>query len=178
MLKHVLAASVAAAALVALSVPSFAATGTLTINGSVTAVCSIANPSDTIALGTLTLGADGKYAGQTLTHSAGDIWCNGTGNTVTFTAHALTNSATTTDTASFTNRIDYKVTGPAPTSLTADTTAGDPSNGTATTGAALPAFDTGVGVFSEYVLDIHGPAKKPIAGSYSGSIDLTVTPGS
>src|SRR3546814_8942070 len=58
----------------------------------------------------LTNGGNGQFIGQTETNrSFGNVWCNNAA-TVTISVAALTSSATTTDTGSFTNRFDVKVT--------------------------------------------------------------------
>jgi hypothetical protein len=179
MMKRILAASAALAAVAAFSAPAFAVTtsnsSTVTVNGNVTARCSVANPTSTVDLGELTTNTDGTLASQSKVNHFGDIWCNGTGNSITVTAHPLANTNTTAD-PSFVNQVNYTVTSTNP-GLVGQTA--DSSSSTPLTVSGLPAFDTGITNFDQYTITtIASGTKKVIAGGYSGTIDVVVTPGS
>jgi hypothetical protein len=184
MLKHVLAASAAVVALVAISTPSFAAgnTETVLISGTVTAKCAVANSSISVAL-TLD-SADGTYAGESLTPNLGDIWCNGTGNSVAITATPVTTGNTTAD-PSFTNRVDYTLSTDAASvfsgfgthPITPLSTTAAPLTGATETLTGLPAFDSGASHSTFTMATTASGGKKLIAGSYTGSITVLVTPG-
>ncbi|HEY1836184.1 MAG TPA: hypothetical protein VGG36_00885 [Rhizomicrobium sp.] len=178
MLKFTLAASAAVAAIVAFSAPSFAATDTISISGVVSAKCSVANATQSITLSNIDT-PDGTYAGEALPESIGDIWCNGTGNSVQITAKPITTSNSTTDTP-FINRIDYVLSATSPSvfaALPPLSTVNAPASGAMATLDTLPAFDTGAS-HSTYTMTTQSTGgNKLIAGTYTGEIDVLVTPG-
>lgn len=178
MLKRILGASVATAALIALSAPAFAATGSVAITGSVDAACSISSPTHTVAFGTFTMNSDGTYAGaQSKTQGFGDVWCNGTHNTFSVTAYPLIGSNAATDTP-FTNRIDYTVSATVLPSASLDTTGAPVATGKNQTVTDVTAFDTGSGTYDQYTITTKDTgSNKLVAGAYSGHIDVTLTPG-
>ena len=130
----------------------------------------------------LTNGGNGQFIGQTETNrSFGNVWCNNAA-TVTISVAALTSSATTTDTGSFTNRFDVKVTTDAGVYVGEGTdfvlntagTAGTDSK----TGNTGGAFETGLQNFGgadsiEILQDATN--RRAVAGTYSGSVTFTAT---
>jgi hypothetical protein len=173
MMKRILAATAALATVAAFSAPANAATGTVTINASVTPVCSIDSPSHSVNLHEIDVDTSGHVKSETMTQGFGNVWCNANGNTMTVTATPLTTGTAPADT-SFTNRVDYKVFSAVLGSSQAVDTSG---TGTATTGATLPPFETGTGTFDDYTVTTIASAKRPIAGAYTGTVTVSLTPG-
>lgn len=175
MLKTALAASAAIAAIVALSAPSFADSGndtaTVNITGKVGAACNISGANVPIDFGTIGLDQNGVVnSGQTKpVQLTSTVWCNGGSNQVVITASPLTTSG---QADGFANSVNYTLTTPL-TSGSADVTTTDQS-----------LFNSTYGVFSyssgETVGNItldNTNAKPLLAGTYNGSISITVTPG-
>src|SRR3569832_304102 len=177
MLKHVLTVA-SALALAALTSPAFAAgSGHVDISGSVAAVCNVTSPTHTVSFGAFTTAANGTYAGNDVqTQGFGDIWCN-SASTLSVVAKPLVSDQHTTDTP-FTDRVDYVVT--SPTVPTPTSTVGSVASTGATTTVNVPqAFDTGTGTFDQYTITtVSSGSNKLVAGTYSGTIDITLTPAS
>jgi len=166
MLKHVLYAT---AALALLAAPGLAADATVTINGSVDGVCVITPTSSLVVnLGNLAL-VDGIPSATahpvTLT---GQVWCNAAGNQLKVEAYPLENSVTA---SGFASVINYTLATP----LSSDTLTSVADPGVAT--ASHDAFDTGVGPLAGTITPISGTTKV-VAGNYTGSIVITLAPGS
>lgn len=154
------AVTIAAVALPALP----AAAATFTVTGSVTASCSAVTNS-TIAFSSIGLQADGTLtASQTASSSAqANFYCNGAGTTLTLAHTAMTNGVTAP--SGFTSTIDFT---PAVKIGATDKQVGD--------GTGI-AFGAQAGSLTMDARSLTAAAK-PTAGSYSGSITLTLTPSS
>lgn len=115
--------------------------------------------------------ANGQFAGQTLaTQNFGNIWCNKVA-TITLSATPLTTSTTLTDSGSFTNTFD----------VTADMELYGPVTTAGATASAAPvtslgAFELGMNTYTNVAIIILPNAlnKRAIAGTYNGSVTLTV----
>lgn len=175
MLKQVLFAS---AALALLAAPSLAATTpanetSVSISGTVQAVCSITNTTPSVTLSNFFDPTTGLIlANATTAPFVGSAWCNGNGNTLTVVAHPLLNPAYTSAPDGFTNKIDYTLTTtalPLTGSLSSTAAAGVTVN-------SLPPF-TGSGSGSGTVTPIV-TTDKVLAGTYTGIVNVTLTPGS
>lgn len=165
-MKKLLMAAVAASAIAA--TPAMAATSAeYTVTGSVNAICS-ASASGTIAFGSLVNAATGLLSATSLSATADSTaFCNGAGTKVEVAHVNLANTTTSqvgdaptgfTKTVSFTPKVVTSV-----GALTGDQDAG----------TALGAFN-GITVTAE---NLSAGGNKPLAGDYSGSITITLTPG-
>ncbi|MFO1255489.1 MAG: hypothetical protein U1E37_07445 [Sphingomonadaceae bacterium] len=146
------------------------ATGTVDITGSVAGRCMFTLPNKTISLGEISLASNGKLdvskvngRNETLTG-----WCNNTAASMTVTSTQLTTP--TAATTGFDNRVDYTATATANSVSATDTslTAGAGSGST-------------VGQFSGDILVTLSAASSPtnglmVAGSYTGNVQVTLTP--
>ena len=179
MMKRIFGAGVAIAALVTAS-SAFAATtegdttATVTVNGHVDAACSIATTSDTIDLGSLT-NSDGSFNTASVPSSfnvSDTMWCNGVNSKATLSATALadTSPGTSSPPSGFSNAVNYKVTA---VIGGVSVSSGD----TATSGAGVATL---VGAFSQtntlVTPSVDTVSGKLLAGSYSGSVSLTLSP--
>lgn len=162
-MKKFLVAAVAVTALSALPAAP-AAAADYTVTGSVTATCGTP-AGGTIAFGTVLVNADGTIAtGQSASSSAQTgFYCNGAGTTLTLTHTAMTDGVTAP--SGFTSTVDFT---PAVKVGGSDKQVGNGSN------IALGAT-AGDLVVDARTLSASG---KLTAGSYSGSITLTLTPSS
>lgn len=157
-----------AAALVAVSAtPAMAAT--YDVKANVDAFCTTltgsTGSSADLDFGTLNVGADGKLTGSyTKNSSQANVVCNGSNTSITVTKTSMTNSATLTDTNNFTNTIDYTPT---------VTLAGH----SVTVDGSSHAIGELVGTLS-VTADTLAPSggKALLAGSYAGTIVVTLTP--
>jgi len=133
-------------------------TATYTVNGSVDAACSI-SASGTLDFGKLT-DATGAFSNTAAPSSAdGNAYCNQAATTVTVAHTDLTTSGTPT--TGFTNDVTYT-----PVLITSDRTlTGNQTNAT-------------IGAFSSLTVKAQNAAAsaKLVAGSYSGTISITLTP--
>lgn len=159
-MKKLMIAAVAVSALAA--TPAFAAdtVAIYGVTGSVTAICSAA-ASGTIALGNLT-DASGNLnvSGGTATDTG--AYCNGAGTTVQVAHTAFSTGGAAA--AGFTNSLSFTpVVVAGATTLTGDKAAG----------TSLGAFSG----LSVSVSALSAGGSKPVAGSYAGSITVTLTPG-
>ena len=159
-MKKILMAAVALTAVTA--TPAFAAdtVATYSVSGNVDAICS-ANATGTIALGNL-VDANGTLNVSTGSASDTGAYCNGAGTTIQVAHASLTTGGAAA--AGFTNTLTFtpKVTAGA-TVFTGDQ------------GAATP-----LGSFSGLTVEVTGlsaGSNKPVAGNYSGSITVTLSPG-
>ena len=152
-----------AAALLAMSATPAYAQAVFNVSGTVNAVCSY--NGGTIAFGTITTDSSGNInSGQSASSSAETgFYCNGAGTTLDLAHTALTTSATAP--SGFTSSIDY--------TPEAQIGSGTPYSGDQT-GTAFGA-QAGSLVVSAKNLTATG---KLMAGSYSGTITLTLTPAS
>lgn len=141
------------------AVPASAAS--FTVSGSVTATCNYSG--GTIAFGTIATNADGTLTSNQSASSSAQtgFFCNGAGTTLDLTHTAMTDGVTAP--SGFTSTIDFT---PAVKVGGTDKQVG---NGTS---VALGA------IAGSLVVDARNlsAAAKPTAGSYSGSITLTLTP--
>lgn len=154
-----------AAAVVAVSAtPAMAAT--YDVKANVTAFCTtLTGSTSDLDFGTLTVGADGKLTGTyTKNSSQANVVCNGSNTSITVAKTAMTNSATLHDSTNFTNTIDYTPT---------VTLAGH----SVTVDGAAHAIGELVGTLS-ITADTLAPSgsKALLAGSYAGTIVVTLTP--
>jgi hypothetical protein len=185
-MKNLLIAATALATLA--SAPAFAQqTGTVTFTGTVAAACTAVSPTTaTIPLGALSTGV-GAFNASVVNNAGGaygsTITCNGAGTKLDMTANQITGSVGVPSGAPaiFTNQIDYTAeletvgTGyaqspAAPGVLVSDTTGG--SGGSQTVGL----------LSTNVLLDLSGAALPSgasvlVAGNYTGSVTITLTPG-
>lgn len=159
-MKKLILAAAAIAAVAVSAAPAAAAS--FTVTGSVTASCSAVTNS-TIAFSSIGLQADGTLtASQTASSSAqANFYCNGAGTTLTLAHTAMTNGVTAP--SGFTSTIDFT---PAVKVGGTDKQVGD--------GTGI-AFGAQAGSLIVDARSLTASAK-PTAGSYSGSITLTLTP--
>jgi spore coat protein U-like protein len=161
-MKKLLMAAVAVSALA--TTPAFAAdtVASYTVTGTVAAVCS-ANTSGSITFGALTDGTGTLTATSKDATTDSGAYCNGLGSTITI-AHS---------------------------DLAHTTFTGTPATGFTKTVTFVPEVDTGsvvttgdqgptvIGAFSQMTVrakDLNSGGSKPLAGSYSGSITVTLSP--
>lgn len=159
-MKKILMAAVALTAVTA--TPAFAAdtVATYSVSGSVDALCA-ASATGSISLGSL-IDANGALSNSGGSATDSGAYCNGAGTTIQV-AHTNLSTAGTAATG-FTNTIAFtpKVT------AGASVFTGDQASGTA------------LGSFSGLTVEARSlttGTDKPVAGSYSGSITVTLTPG-
>lgn len=181
MKKQLIAALAASAA--AIATPALAAandTGTVTINGTVAGRCLFTTNSATITVTELSDTGTGANAGKlnpaSLVNQTRTLigWCNKTASTMTVTAKPLTGSTTAPNTT-FDDRVDIAASATANSQTAIDGSAGE----------AGPVYTAGapatVGIFSGNVdVKITG-ATSPnngilTAGTYTGSVDVTLAP--
>lgn len=174
--------AIAASAL--LASPALAQSGdthTTTINAHVAPKCAIDSSVTVINLnnGDDLSDAEGRVSAFQHTGSFGNVWCNGSSNSLSVTFSPLINAANTPLDASFTNRIDYTVESAHPLlSLLPD--GSSVGGGTPISiPSGLPAFETGAGAMSNFTLTLVPTAanRRQVAGAYSGQIVVTVTAG-
>lgn len=123
------------------------------------------------------------FGGATFANrSLGNVWCNSVA-TVSFTVEPLKTSATTTDTDSFANSFDVKVTTDAAVYWGGHAgdvvqTAGSPVT---VTGTSNGAFETGLQRYSGMTIDVlkapgsGGNGKRAVAGTYASTITFTAS---
>jgi len=192
-MKKILAAASAIGLLA--STPAFAqssATGEILLGATVTPACGVGNHKsgaasapgwDQADINVTLADSNGQFAGQTFTNrSFGNVWCNN-GATVTLSVGALTSTATTGDTGSFTNRFDVRVTTDAGVYVNEAqdyvlSTVGETSGTKSKTGTTGGAFETGLQRFGgadsiEVLADASN--RRPVAGSYSGFVRFTAS---
>jgi hypothetical protein len=174
------------------------------VTGSVATECGIGNQSgggarslpETVPLGSL-IGPTGEVAANTpISIGFDNVWCNGASNSLVMTVTPLSNPAVTVyDHSSFTNYLTLNVTsdpnnqvlpayfnGASSLSSGSAGTAADDTGINGTLSNTLGAFETGTGKYSQALLSyslpaIHAGHDRPLAGSYTGSVTITVTPG-
>ena len=164
-----------AAAVFALSAAGYAdttATSSVTVTGTVGAKCTLTELSN-ITLNELTTDASGLHPGGTTNATpvlVGTAMCNGAAtNTVTVAATPLINSATTTSTA-FIRQIDYtlNVGNLLPGSVTLDTS---------TTAASMQTVAAFLNTSTGGSILTHATTSPVLAGTYTGTITITLAPG-
>ena len=158
MMKKLLMGAVALAAMQA--APAMAED--FTVGGTVNQACSVI-AVDPIAFGTIGInGSTGLLNPVQSKSSAGtNIWCNGVSSKLAFTGNTISNVKPVSDAAHFTNSLTFmpKV------SL----------NGTDIgTGATIGAVAASLVVTADTLND---GGKIPVAGDYTGTITVTLTPG-
>lgn len=191
-------ALIAATALSLLAAPAAFAqsASTVSLAGTVAKACGVGNhisgstPNSAWAQGNISAipmtDTEGQFNGYTSgQRSFGNMWCN-TGATVSLTVSSFRTGNSTTDTGSFANSFDVKVT--SDTSVYWSSGHTDQgvvqSNGAANgsfTGNMPGAFETGTGRYSGLVVEIlpvigsGGNNKRPVAGDYTAAITLTAS---
>jgi opacity protein-like surface antigen len=165
-MKKLLMAAVALTALATVPATPAAAQAVFNVSGTVNAVCNYSG--GTIAFGTITTNADGTLPGTQDASSTPQtgFFCNGAGTTLTLAHSAMTTSATPA--TGFTSTINFT---PAVVVGGVDKQVGDGS------GVAFGA-QAGSLVVDARDLSTASATDKVMAGSYSGTITLTLTPAS
>lgn len=187
-------AAVSAIGLLA-STPAFAqtsATGEILLSATVDKACGVGNHKsgaasdaawDQADISVNLANANGQFTGQTFTNrSFGNVWCNGAAN-VTLSVGALTSTATSADTGSFTNRFDVVVVTDAGVYVGAGqdatlSTVGEASGVKSLTGATGGAFETGLRAFggADSIQVVADPSnRRAVAGDYNGYVRFTAT---
>ena len=175
------------------SAPAMASDGEIALNATVVKACGVGNhlSGATAAPGwdqsdinvDLTNANNGQFSGAEYTNRAfGNLWCNGPA-TVTMAVGALKSASSTTDTGSFTNSFDIRVTTDAGVYLGAGedyviSTAGTPGGVASATSAVSQAFETGLQRFGgadkiEVLKDATN--RRPVSGTYAGYVRFTAT---
>jgi len=183
MMKRILVASAAFVTVAAMTSTASAASpsvgSTFAINGSVAAVCSLGNlpGSQTVTLTNLT-NADGTLntaAFSGLSLNLGTVWCNGSHNSATVTAVPLVSDQTGTfDASQFANRIDLTLNATfGGSTFPVVDTAGGPTTGKSVNGTVGIVEGAAAGNVTPDALN----SLKLVAGTYSGSVTISVTPG-
>jgi len=156
-MKKLLMAAVALAALNA--APAMAES--FTVQGTVNAACSAITTS-VIDFGTIGISST---TGRLITNQSADtgagtsVWCNGVNSTLSFSGNTITTTNTTSDTA-FTSTLGF----------TPKVTLG---GNNVTTGSTIGAVAATLVVKAENLTD---NSKLPVAGNYTGTITVTLTP--
>jgi hypothetical protein len=186
MMKRILAASAAVASLAAFSAPADAQTVQFDLDGNVPATCNLSG-MQAVSGASHTINLSGTAGGSIIDSTSGKLsvsgpqtvalganWCNGTKTTVSVVATPLTTGAVPPS-ASFTNRVDYTVTGSfAGISNGTLNTAGGPVTGTSQS-APVGAFSDSA---DQMVITADANASQLlVAGDYTGTITVTLTPG-
>ncbi len=184
-MKKIALAAIAAAATLVSAQPAFAqASGTVQVNGTVAAKCAAITPiSGTIALGELA-NANGTIEGTFAGNSGGltrqfTVRCTGANPNLSVKASPLVNAAVTTPASGYTNTVHYTATMSATKAGGGSTSLSNlSSNANATTGAvgdrlAASANNITLAISAGTTADAGAVLE---AGTYSGSVALTVSP--
>jgi len=175
-MRVILGAGAALALIGAAPLAAAQTTGTVDITGSVGERCEFTIDSGLITLGELS--GTGGALDAAVVNGASDTlngWCNGTAAEMTVEAHALQNiTYVGAPPAGFETVVNFTATATA-------TPSGGPvsaNDSSAVAGAGAPSV---VGVFSSDIDVVLSAAATPgggklIAGSYEGSVDVTLTP--
>lgn len=184
-----------AAALSLIAAPAFAqsASADIQLGGEVAPACGLGNHISGASVNPLweqgdingipMTDAEGQFNGASYgNRSVGNVWCNTAAN-VSFSVTPFATSNSTTDTGSFANSFDVRVTtdmgvywGAGAGAVVQASVAGGTAGGN--TGQA---FETGLGRYSGMNIEIlpaigsGGNNKRPVAGSYSGSVTFTAS---
>lgn len=183
--------ALAASVLTLIASPAFAqSTQTVTVNGSVAKQCGLGNQSGggsgghtpTVTMNNITDGNGFLNTNASVNIGFGNVWCNGPAS-LSLAPTSFANDTPVTDANSFVNKLDMIVDGgetPARSILVYF------GGGVATTAApktfSIPQeFETGTGDFQTARVRLALPSgtagnDRPIAGAYSGSVILTVSP--
>ena len=174
------------------SAPAMAATGEIALNATVAPACGTGNhlsgadsapgwDQDDITVSLAD--GNGQFDGAEYTNrSFGNVWCNN-GASVSLEVSALKSSASTSDTGSFTNKFDLRVTTDAGvyvgqgTDFVIDTST-DASGVKTVSGTTSGAFETGLQRFggADKIEVLANPLnKRAVAGSYAGYVRFTAT---
>ena len=172
----------AASALSLIAAPAFAQDASSTVNlaGTVAEQCGEGNHISGIAM----TDAEGQFNGYVSgNRSFGNMWCNTAAN-VALTVTPFSTGNSTTDTGSFANSFDVRVT----TNTSVYWNNNIPGGVVETAGSSVMvdgdtggAFETGLGQYSGMIVEIlpvigsGGNPKRPVAGDYTGSITLTAS---
>jgi len=175
----------AASALSLLAAPALAQeSSTVTVNGSVALQCGVGNGSGggdgapSVVTITEMTDADGFLSIPAQAIEFGNIWCNGAGASMTLAVSALQHDTIadgTFDASSFINKVNMHVeTG----NILAYFGGGAAHTGAPLTATSAGAFETGQDAWDNASLTFSNPSgnDRPLAGSYSGSVVLTVSP--
>lgn len=179
-----------AAALSLLAAPAFAADQTVTIGGTVASQCGLGNQSgggtggytSSVNFANIVDPATGLLdTNASATIGFGNVWCNGP-STLSLAATPFVTGTTVTDTSSFTNALDLVVDGGtnANRSIMVYLGARQVRTGSPATRDLTNAFETGVNDFQSARVRLALPTgtvgnDRPVAGTYAGSVTLTVT---
>lgn len=182
-MKRILAATAALAAVAVCGSAAAAqtASGTLTINASVSNQCAAGSFSSVLTLGDVITTSTGRLDASTIDTKSSvastNFWCNGTASTVQLTATPLT-TGTGLDVNGFGQRIDYTVTASGIGTATGAGAAKATTSSSGGVGTAVNAglFDTAVTLTLSGSTD-NGKKLVAAPGSagYSGAVTVTVT---
>jgi len=158
---------VAAAALGAVaSTPAMATaapSADYTVTGTVAPTCN-AGSGGTITFGTIALASDGTLGTNADQSSTGvNVYCNGVNATLSLAGHTIVNSPAPADTTDFTKTLSFTTTA----------TVG----GSSFTEANAQAFGAKAGSLVVTAASLSAGGKRPYAGSYTGTITVTLSPG-
>jgi hypothetical protein len=153
--------------------PAFAqdVTGTVNVTGEVAPRCQFTVDSVVLPLGELALSSNGELDTAKVDDETANLagWCNGSSAQIKVEAFPLVGPSFTGDTAAFTNTVNY--------TATATANSVSPTDTTTTPGAGTP---LSVGIFSGQIqVKLSGSSaasKKLVAGDYTGSVVVTLTP--
>ena len=166
----------AAAALIAPAVasaaPPVSATGTVTVDGSVAVRCQFTTGTATITLGELAK-PDGAFDPATVDGQNRTLqgWCNGASSSMTVNAASLVN--VTSPPTGFSNQVDFTATALANSQSATDTNSTDNTAGSPVT---VGAFSGDIKVTLSASSSHGGPTLKMVAGAYAGDVLVTLTP--
>lgn len=144
--------------------------GQVDINGTVAGRCMFTLPNKTIALGEIALSSNGKLDASKVNGRSETLegWCNNTAAAMTVTTTELTNGAVAA--TGFDNRVDYTATAVANSASASDTSltagAGAPGNPGMFTGSIVVTLSAASSPTSGLM----------VAGGYSGNVVVTLTP--
>jgi hypothetical protein len=153
-------------------------TGNVTINGAVADRCLFTTPSAAITIPELAQSGTGATAGRLNSSTVNGQtrtlvgWCNGTAATISVEAKPLLNTDFTgAPPTGFDSRVDYTATALANAQTATDTSVGDPGAGNA---ASVGLFTGNVGVTLSLASTPNNGLL--VAGRYAGEVVVTLTP--
>jgi hypothetical protein len=189
---------IAATVLSLLAAPAFAqstASSTVNLGGTVANLCGTGNhisgaaPNVAWTQGDISAiamtDAEGQFNGYVSgQRSFGNLWCNAAAN-VSMTVTSFKTGIPAADAASFANTFNVKVTTAAGVywggGAAAVIQSSGSTNGTGSGASTGGAFETGTGTYSGMIVEIlpalgsGGNPKRPVAGTYAGSITVTAS---
>jgi hypothetical protein len=186
-MKTILMAASALSLLAAPAAFAQSADSTVSVTGTVAGLCGIGNQSGggTASASAVTysslIDANGFLNAAEQEITFGNIWCNAPA-TLSLEASALSTPVTVLDTGSFVNTLDLHVSGKLIDTYFITVADGSSAKTGTPLNSSIPAaFETGTGQYSKAKLNVTLPAgtvgqDRPVAGAYTGSVTLTVTP--